>query len=353
MALKYLNESEAEKLCAGTLEQWIGSSNYQGCHSADETREAVEEAKLWAAKSATAREIMATVETSSKEILVVGMRGGYQCFDSTGTDQMTKVPVVYIDLDGRLKRFVRQPHQLHFAPEDCAKQSVSLENMDNKVALLHEFGHAKQWLENPMAFDNHFMGQKGSAPGKNLSVQRTIPGSEDPLLHPEGRKGPVKVGLKGGGNAGQSFAQAIQARAAEVWGKKGNPYDPLLNPKGGFSVSEGDRRGDWLLTAQDLEQFKPISGYSVRIESDNMARHEWPICDELGLPRRRNYRDIQGTSTPKASQTSILLKRKAEQDVVKAPVKVGSLGGKVACPKCRKLVSARGLQQACGTLLHA
>ena len=79
--------------------------------------------------------------------------------------------------------------------------------------------------------------------------------------------------------------------------------------------------------------FTPVTGYSVRIEADNIARHEWPICDELGIPRRLNYRDIKGTTTAQSSATSTLLKRKAEADKPKEEVPVV----KGQCPICKQV----------------
>ena len=35
--------------------------------------------------------------------------------------------------------------------------------------------------------------------------------------------------------------------------------------------------------------------YSSVLEWDNITRHEWPICDELGMPKRTNYLDFQPT----------------------------------------------------------
>jgi len=338
MSLRFLEEAEAEKLCSETLAGWIASAGYKGCHSAEETRKAVTDAKLWAAKSKTAHDVMDYVENADKEVLVVGMRGGYQCFDSTGTNAQNK-PVVYIDLDGRLTNFVRQPHQLHFAPEDCADKGVNTVAMDNRIALLHEFGHAKQYIENPMFFDGHFIQDKGKEAKPRLLVKDKS--QADPLLNPDGKV--VKAKVKGTGALGKSFAQAIQARAVEVRGKEGlEMADPLKNPDGGY-----------LLTEDELKDFKPVTGYSVRIEADNIARHEWPICDELAIPRRLNYRDIGGKSTAKESQTSTLLKRQAEAVAKKDLPKVGSLGGKTKCPKCGKMVSARGMKQECTNMLHA
>ncbi len=325
MTLRYLDESEAEKLCASTLESWISSAGYKGCYSATQTRDAIEDAKRWANASATARELAHAVETSAKEILVVGMRGGYQCFDSTATDQLQKVPVVFIDLDGRLDRLVRQPHQLHFAPQDLRGHGGTVEGMDNRVALLHELGHAKQWIDNPLFFDGHYKQQKGTFTKPQVKIPQRNPAKADPLLHPEGPKELVAKKVSGSGALGASFAQSIQKRAVEVWEKKGLAQkglamrDPLMNPDGGF-----------LLTVEELEAFQPVTGFSIRIEADNMARHEWPICRQLGIPLRVNYRDIGGTSTATASQTSVLLKRKAES----SQRKVDLAPGMVKCPYC-------------------
>jgi hypothetical protein len=325
MALRYLDESEAERLCASTLEAWVTSSGYKGCYSAAETRRAIDDAKLWAKGSTTAQRLASAVETSPKEILVVGMRGGYQCFDSTATDQLQKVPVVFIDLDGRLDRLVRQPHQIHFAPQDLRGHGGTVEAMDNRVALLHELGHAKQWIDNPLFFDNHYKQQKGALAKPQLKIPQKNPAKADPLLHPEGPTELVAKKVSGSGALGASFAQSIQKRAAELWEKKGLAQkglamrDPLMNPDGGF-----------LLTVEELEAFQPVTGFSVRIEADNMARHEWPICRELGIPLRVNYRDIGGTSTATASRTSALLKRQADASRSKVDMPQGG----VKCPYC-------------------
>lgn len=326
MALRYLDESEAEKLCASTLESWIAGSGYKGCYSAAETRAAIDDAKVWARNSLTARNLVQAVEASGKEILVVGMRGGYQCFDSTATDQLQKVPVVFIDLDGRLDRLVRQPHQLHFAPQALRGHGGTVEAMDNRVALLHELGHAKQWIDNPMFFDNHYKQQKGAVAKANVKIPQKNLAKADPLMHPDGPTEMVPKTVRGSGALGDSFAQAIQKRAVEVWdkkngmGKKGlKMRDPLMNTEGGF-----------LLTVAELEEFQPITGFSVRIEGDNMARHEWPICRELGIPLRLNYRDIGGSSTATASLTSTLLKRQAQSSQSKVDMPQTGL----KCPYC-------------------
>ena len=96
-----------------------------------------------------------------------------------------------------------------------------------------------------------------------------------------------------------------------------------------------------------METFQPVTGYGVRIEADNMAKHEWPICDELGIPRRLNYRDLSGSSTATASQTSTLLKRESQAKAAKAPREV-----KKMAKKCRACGNDQGSQPSCGSMLH-
>jgi hypothetical protein len=53
---------------------------------------------------------------------------------------------------------------------------------------------------------------------------------------------------------------------------------------------------------------------------DNMARHEWPICREMLLPMRANYRDINCTSDSSPSITS-LIRRKVAEDLAREQAK--------------------------------
>lgn len=296
MALIYLEESEAEAACEETLLTWVTTSNYKGCYSAKETRDQMANTLTWAKNSPTAAQLLQFVADASVEIRVIGMRGGYQCFDTTGTKD--KQPVVFIDLDGRLQNYVRQPHQVHIPPEQMKSvaQQGDIVSLDNRIALLHEFGHAKQFIERPLLFAGHYKQGQGKV-GKFLKV------------------GGKAVGLEGEAPLG-SFASAIQERAQQMWKKKG-----VANPD--------------LLTNEELAAFAPVpGGYAVRIEMDNMARHEWPICKELGIPLRTNYRDLFGGTSATASQTSTLLKRANEQQQAKQREIVQLAPG--ACPYCPK-----------------
>ena len=77
MAISWYTEQEAEKMFETTLIKWSKDFGYKGCYSPDEARGAVEATKRWAAKSSTAMNILDFVNSSDKEVIVVGMRGGF------------------------------------------------------------------------------------------------------------------------------------------------------------------------------------------------------------------------------------------------------------------------------------
>jgi hypothetical protein len=67
-----------------------------------------------------------------------------------------------------------------------------------------------------------------------------------------------------------------------------------------------------LATKDDLYavavQRKATGNWGRVLEMDNMARHEWPICREIGVPYRTNYRDLDATTTAEASLTSQIIR---------------------------------------------
>ena len=80
--------------------------------------------------------------------------------------------------------------------------------------------------------------------------------------------------------------------------------------------------------------------WNVRIESDNMARHEMPICQEIGISYRYNYGNIVGASTGTVSETSTIYgtARAAAEEVIAAEArKVAALQAEA---EARKLQSA-------------
>lgn len=299
MAITWFSEEQVERMFEETLSDWAKNQGYKGCYSADETRKYAWQGVAWARNSATAKKIMEHVLLDPREIIVVGMRGGFQCFNSTEGPQ-GNLPVVYIDIDGKLESFVRGPHNLHLDPEKCTGARVSI---DNRIAMLHEFGHAKQWMERPALFDNQPKAPAktspeaearrlatGVKPGRTGSVREDarakalkLGGAERDL-----RLGATRAGL----------ASDISAKATELWSKKGSGDTSFVRGKGELETFE--------------KGVKEGPQWGRAIEMDNMARHEWPICRELGLPLRTNYRDIHATSDGQPSLTS-QIRRKAEE----------------------------------------
>jgi hypothetical protein len=390
VAIEWLEEDEAERLFEKTLSSdlFMQQSGYAGCHSAKETEDYVR--GFFSAgfrQSRTAREILRYVGDSPKIIYVVGMRGGYQCFDSTAGEN--KVPVIFIDVDGRLEIFVRSPHgmQIEFgtkpqAPSrddhralmlrpDMAKSVapggarhhlnvardipliVNRVSLDNRIAALHEFGHAKQWLERPHLFDAQVRavqdydaeslartvrsGVRLDRLGKidlkkREAVLRRFTGAEqvDPRLDAtkfftaiNQRILEKRAAQQGAGPSGVASrpapAAAPGAPPLPGGGAGGPPPPPPL--RGGATKPKPRLLSPAEQMAKELEELKkevlnPVlvekkagGNWGRVIEMDNMERHEWPICREIGVPYRLNYRDLDGTTTAEASMTSqILLK---------------------------------------------
>lgn len=273
MAIEWYSEAEAERMFEPILTDWAQNFQYKGCYSPEETQKAIGDVKNWARKSSTAKKLMFFVEISFTKFIVVGMRGGYQCFDSTaGPDK--NLPVVFVDLDGKLTVNVRGPHNLHLDPNLCSGNVLPL---DNGIALLHEFGHVRQWIERPTMFDN-------KKPASSVAKPRFGGGQFDARLEKA------------------TFARQINEGAKKLWDSKGDSS----------SVQTTEERGEFKA---------PVWG--PPIEMDNMSRHEWPICRELGLPLRANYRDINCTSDGAPSLTStirqkIALAAQKEKDEMEA-----------------------------------
>ena len=270
MALIYMDRQEAlDEFGAELLPHMKDATELRDLYSAEETKKYVVEAVRWATMngSNTALEIFAFVSASSHKIRVVGMKGGFQCFGTA--EGKAKVPVVFIDLDGMLKyktRLSKSEHNLRFGPwlrdsssqwlrdihyKDHAKDSEHVApdkfagketELSNRIATLHELGHAKQWIEKPDIF------------------VRPITKVRDEIRTLAERK------------AGANAAHILKAK----------DMPPLF-------------------TAWD-----PV------VEMDNMARHEWPICREMGIGYRKNYCDLGGKTGGHGAQMSELLRRAIE-----------------------------------------
>ncbi len=274
MSLLYLEREKAldefgEELMPRMKDSW----QLRDLYSAADTKKFLTEAVSWAFQhgSNTALEIYAFVGRAPTPIQVVGMKGGFQCFGTA--EGKAKKPVIFLDLDASLNyktRISASQHALTFPPflrDGAAKDLLKIHYKDvdknsehvapgqfvgkhtelsNRIATLHELGHAKQWLENP-----------------NLFV-RPISG----------------------------IREDIRSAAANFWQKKGDDSHVL----------------------KDSEQSPLFKAWDPIVEMDNMNRHEFPICREMGIGYRKNYMDLGGKSGGDGAQLSQLLKRKMDDE---------------------------------------
>ncbi|MCG8313836.1 MAG: hypothetical protein MI976_11515 [Pseudomonadales bacterium] len=176
--------------------------------------------RAWAdKKSPTAKKLLKTIDNSKINIYLVGMDGGFMCFDSDPAPAGT----IYANLNINPE----------VNPGGATGAHTGFEKQHPYIAFLHEVGHAVQYIETPSQFANH-------------------------------AKGPLSALKSDIGDAARAFSDR--------------------NHKG-ISYSQ---RKVWFTQG-------PISGqaWAVRLEYDNMYRHERPICVEAGEPLRDHYNDIR------------------------------------------------------------
>ena len=229
MTIKFPTVEDILKTHSDELSNWGYPSMLQ-LTPADMTKAYLEKVRDWSADSKTALATINFVERALPEVSIVGMRGGETSFDSDCP--VRGKGVIYVNLD--LRMGIRGSNV----------------DMHQYVALLHEFGHAKQWIERPEFF------------------------STSPLET-------------------SAFKDMIEKSAAEFFQKR------ILAAQGRefkkMSVDEMDEvrvknlgLSNLMVKKENWRQRDSI----VRIESDNLARHEWPICDEKKMPRRNSYADL-------------------------------------------------------------
>ena len=133
------------------------------------------------------------------------------------------------------------------------------------------------------------------------------------------------------GSTRAGFAAQVADKASKLWENKGDGDVSFLR-------SQVER--------EEFEvELKAGPQWGRAIEMDNMSRHEWPICIELGLPLRQNYRDINATSDGQPSLTSMIRQKGAaaearaqEAMLAKAAelTKLQGPAGSQVCPLCGK-----------------
>jgi len=234
----------------------------------------------WSKASPTAQKIIKVVQDADVEVNFIGMHGGFQCFDESADNAETlkKEPTIYIDVDGKLEVFVRQPHEQALSRYEALQKfqrgeggKPTMQAFDNRIALLHELGHAKQFIENPQWY-RHYCLQS---------------------------------------NRGD-FREAINAAAKKFWTDKLSPPKPKIsNPPGSRhapgvqsgppgppppmmgSGSTGPNVRQQVDAIVQTRSQKPVDlKWAAVIDIDNIQKHEWPICKELGLPQRFSYTDL-------------------------------------------------------------
>lgn len=220
------------------------------------------EAREFAKNSKTAQAILKYVEGAKTVINFVGLYGGFQCFDEEapiGHALGPKQPTIWVDLNGKLKVLVRTPHEMHLPRNRIT--SPDMRPFENKVALLHELGHAKQFIERPSWY-RLYVSDTEKAKWR-LAIEKRAEAMWLSKLTPKAQ-GP--------------------ANGASSGGLPPPPPGPSL---GGMSPSAQVRAILPTTTQKAAKQ-----SWAVVVDIDNMARHEWPICRELGLPVRMNYTDL-------------------------------------------------------------
>lgn len=239
---------DAEKMFADTFHS-SNFASFQGCYSGIQMRQHLLAVTAWCSNSKTAKMVLQAVHDSPKELYLVGMKGGYQAFNNEETNAVTgkKLAVAFVDLDAKLGIRVRGPHNEYEQPTSIP-QKIALHN---NIAFLHELGHAIQWFYNPGFFAGlHQWSSRFAGDIKNAAIKR-------------GTKGDANVPVMAGKGA---IAQVKYNKAMTAYVANHPVFGGIENP--------GPK------------------GWPVRIEVDNMFRHEWPVCQEMKVPRRLNYRDI-------------------------------------------------------------
>lgn len=227
----------------------------------------------WASKSRTAQELIKFVEDSDVVINFVGMEGGFQCFDESADNLATgqKEPTIYVDITGHLSLWVRGPHEQHL--KRSAVRNPVMVSFDNRIATLHELGHAKQFIENPGWCRLHSRALLEGRDFKGRKVQLSL----------ASLRNDIESGARAFWTAKLKPSVAATGGGASSSGGLPPPPPPMGGPVGG-----GGATGFLPRTTDHAAS----QNWFVVIDSDNIARHERPICTEMGLPLRLSYTDL-------------------------------------------------------------
>lgn len=189
----------------------------------------MEVVRRWSLRSPTAQRIIKYVEDAKVLINVVCFKNGGGTVFSANDPPGSGQGVIFWDVEAR------------FATKQIGKDGTETRgDFHHFIAFLHEMGHALQWIENPTFYEGN-------------------------MLH--------------GGEGAKKIADAAKA----FWMKKAQKSGLTAHRAKG--VFANDR-----MQLDTGPTAKP--NWAVRVEMDNLRRHEWPICDEARYPRRLGYTDL-------------------------------------------------------------
>jgi hypothetical protein len=184
-----------------------------------------------------------------------------------------------------------------------------MSSFNNRIALLHELGHSKQFIERPEWY-RFYAGAKTAA-DEQMKLKAAT--EKEPVTHrvfreeledkatrfwtkkltpPKPKPVAAPAPVAGPGAAGGPPPPPPEApqppTAPTLPGAPAPPTAPGLPAAlGGPNVRQ---QLGAILPARS-ERPKDQTWFVV-IDVDNMQRHEWPICTEMGLPIRMHYTDL-------------------------------------------------------------
>ena len=244
--------------------------------------ELLNKAHVWARRSRTAQAVLSTVIHARPDIYLVGMRnGGYSCFDSdTPVDH---AGTIYFNLDVVLKVRIRDGVDTttmvrlkdgSMRPSREPKYKADKIDVDPLIAFLHEFGHAKQFIEMPDMFT-----RRAHKTGKKIE-EISASAIEEAARH----------WASGLGKESDNFLKDTKFKFSSKRPVNPEPKKFVAQPERPTYVKT---RLPANLNLGSNRLTKPAWG--VKIETDNLINHEWPICREMGWPdgNLRHYTDIE------------------------------------------------------------
>lgn len=286
----------------------------------------------WSKTSKTAQAILSIVQNSPTQIYVLGMKGGgFSCFNSDYPEKGVGTVYYNLTLEMAIGFTTTGPHDTaskmkldwdkDHARHPRLKETVGMRvdqkapvALHNYIGFLHELGHAKQFIENPLFFEgahtntSKFTGEieaaardrkgfwtKVQSDEHRAELRAAAPKGIRPWVSPEipaasGRKPKLVLDNPSAGSS------PIPPGSRPTGGPPGPPGPPAAPgpPPPMRMLTAAEKEAERLKKdIYRLHQHKPvpIDGWGVRIETDNLIRHEWPICDEMGYPKR-NYNDL-------------------------------------------------------------